>query len=567
MHLPELNLRAGRLLHFSAAVLAIIWTLHGPPDATLTSYLRLAAFCYLVIIAPQPGINLAIVLPLITVYEPFGLGRWLGLFMYTPLFWAIYSGRMFSSIQVAVFITFGQVFVITPWIEPFLDYFQLSHTPLLIFAFVYWLVVLELLKIGIRHGKTAFGIIAIVAIPTMEWLRSHLEAVLIPYQLTAHALSGNSSLAQWAEATGVIGLSVLVCAVSALAARAFSLHVGLVQRSSAHRQLAIVVAIVLFLHVLGAMRSYTLGFSDHTIKVAAIQLDAPGYRTPLQQLAIVDRLYQKLASRDDLDLVILPETSAFKGSGQIASEFEQPPLDALVEAAVSHHLVAPVLVGTLIAETSRDGSQSYRNAAIVFAGDTELASRDKRLFAPLGETTLFQNIPFLDLLGVRTTPQSGRMKVSDPGSEVRLPSGVVVRICICIEQMIPQLWRFQSTHIRPGVLVCLGDTSRLGFSKVERLQSRAARVLRAIEQRRPLVFVANGGSEWVDDRGQLVDQLSPEEEFGIWSVRLGSPDSEMTRVLRYVREDLFGIPILIPVMLLLIVLFHFDDRTNQREIP
>lgn len=125
MHIPKLNLRAGRLLHFSAAVLAIIWTLHGPPDATLTSDLRLTAFCYLVIIAPQPGLNLVIVLPLIIAYEPFGLGCWLGLFMYTPLFWAIYTGRMFSSVQVAAFITFGQVFVITPWIEPFLRYTQM----------------------------------------------------------------------------------------------------------------------------------------------------------------------------------------------------------------------------------------------------------------------------------------------------------------------------------------------------------------------------------------------------------------------------------------------------------
>jgi hypothetical protein len=61
-----------------------------------------------------------------------------------------------------------------------------------------------------------------------------------------------------------------------------------------------------------------------------------------------------------------------------------------------------------------------------------------------------------------------------------------------------------------------GEPADPRLSELERRQGRAARRLAAIQHRTPLLYVANGGSEWFSADGRLHAPTRPEDEWTHW---------------------------------------------------
>jgi hypothetical protein len=66
------------------------------------------------------------------------------------------------------------------------------------------------------------------------------------------------------------------------------------------------------------------------------------------------------------------------------------------------------------------------------------------------------------------------------------------------------------------------DLSWFDHSEEERSQSRLARRLIAIKYRRPLLYVASGGSEFWDTNGELVCAMESDTQFGVWDLSVPS---------------------------------------------
>lgn len=98
--------------------------------------------------------------------------------------------------------------------------------------------------------------------------------------------------------------------------------------------------------------------------------------------------------------------------------------------------------------------------------------------------------------------------------------GVRFAVCVCFEHVLPDVWSYHHlSNLREfDIQAAFGDMRWFDYSPVERLQSRPARRLHAIMNRVPFVYVVNGGSEWINVRGDVVQTLSPESSLGVFLV-------------------------------------------------
>lgn len=324
-----------------------------------------------------------------------------------------------------------------------------------------------LLALGTRLPAPAFVLYAPAAWVAVEYARAH-GPLSAPWALLGSALSQELVPAQVADLGGLYAVSFLAVLPSA----------ALVAPLYRRRRSALAAGAIAALLVIAA-----LGYGAWRLRdVRARMVSAPTWRIALvhAELANPERLagsraldtierHIALAPPSDapLDLVVWPENT-------VSVFLEDNP--ALVERIAAAARRAPYLIGA--PRLVGDPPRALRASAFAIGRPGITATYDKRRLVPLAETGGGGWAP---LLGFGAGEASGPLTIS----------GVRIGPSICFEAVFPELAR---ADVRGGaaLLVNLSNDTWFAPGVGPRLHFLFAR-LRAIETRRALVRVANGG--------------------------------------------------------------------------
>jgi apolipoprotein N-acyltransferase len=231
-----------------------------------------------------------------------------------------------------------------------------------------------------------------------------------------------------------------------------------------------------------------------------------------------------LVSGDPGDILFLPEGAISLGEWNDPDDPNVEPLMSLsdLKEKFGAKIDSFLVTGAMIKE--RDGKKlSFRNTAISLDRSFNLLGQvDKQFGAPLVEVNPFRGIPVLDEIGERATHLSRRMQPQWNSAVLPIGLGLQSIVAICNEHQLPDIWRQRGVHdlTRINLQLVLSDVSWFDNSEEERTQSRLARRLLAVKYRRPLLYVANNGSEFWDSNGRLVYSLGPSTQFAVWKLAI-----------------------------------------------
>jgi apolipoprotein N-acyltransferase len=172
----------------------------------------------------------------------------------------------------------------------------------------------------------------------------------------------------------------------------------------------------------------------------------------------------------------------------------------------------PLLFGSVATEIPGLDPEVWHNGAFLMAPVTGLARESyfKRKLVPFGEY-----VPLRPVFGwlEKVTPIGGDFTAGRSAAPVQVPVGpgrVPVGVLICYEDIFPALAR-DSVQSGAEVLAVLTNNAWFGEGGAAH-QHAAHSVLRAVETRRPVVRVGNGGwSGWIDESGTIRATLQNDE--------------------------------------------------------
>ncbi|MFZ5495806.1 MAG: apolipoprotein N-acyltransferase [Verrucomicrobiota bacterium] len=164
----------------------------------------------------------------------------------------------------------------------------------------------------------------------------------------------------------------------------------------------------------------------------------------------------------------------------------------------------PLLLGSVAADMPGDAPDTWRNGAFVVDPVTGLAEQSyaKRKLVPFGEyvplRSVFGWLEKVVPIGGDFTPGTVAAPLPVPAGAYRVPVGTL----ICYEDIFPALAR-ESVQSGAEVLAVLTNNAWFGEGGAA-YQHAAHSVLRAVENRRPVLRVGNGGwSGWIDEFGAI----------------------------------------------------------------
>lgn len=191
----------------------------------------------------------------------------------------------------------------------------------------------------------------------------------------------------------------------------------------------------------------------------------------------------------------------------------------------------PVLLGTIYTKRPAEPELQWYNGAFLVDPRTGLVEPGyaKRELVPFGEYVPLR--PVLGWIG-KFVPVGGDTQRGTDASPIPVPVGsrrVAVGVLICYEDIFPHLAR-ESTQAGAEVLAVLTNNGWFGEGGAA-YQHAAHSVLRAIENRRPVIRCGNGGwSGWIDEFGNVRTVLLNDRDSVYFR---GAQTTEVTRDERW----------------------------------
>jgi apolipoprotein N-acyltransferase len=429
-----------------------------------------------------------------------------------------------------------------------------------IYGGVFMAVIAALLRCSLVRRPGSLGLIlTALVLPAADYVRTISPRFGIGNLHSAHLPVANLDIAQAAHWVGAGGLSALMAFCSYAAAnwlfheRPTHWQPRIAARQVARNRLGVALGLVALTIGVGHIERLYSGRSRNSepLKIAVVQSGLPseagnapeitppsnraepqpppnpetakeGLPTETENYSASLKSY--LSSGNPCDIVFLPEGAISIGEWNDPDDPNVEPLMSLSElkekfgAEINSFLVT----GAMIKE--RLGKKlSFRNTAISLDRSLNVLGQiDKEFGAPLVEINPFQGIPILEEIGDRATHLSRRMNPQWNSAVLPVGSGIHAVVAICNEHQQPDIWRQRGVEdLTPiNLQLVLSDVSWFDNSDEERTQSRLARRLLAAKNRRPLLYVANNGSEFWDINGTLVYSLEPQTQFAVWTVSL-----------------------------------------------
>ena len=373
----------------------------------------------------------------------------------------------------------------------------------------------------------------------LEAVRLHAGFLALPWATLAQAQHANLALLQAAAWGGEASVTFLVVmgnvAIAALIASrgrpAGSRDTPVIRRgwldTSARRSVLAATAAIAAAHVGGAL---VLAEADtaNSLIVAAVQ-PSIGLRereTTEGREAIWQRLERLTlqAARSDPAVVVWPETAIGDPARDLRLAARLSALAATTRAALivgsaeTEKFASAGTAGTAI------GERGAYNSAYLVVGDQPLGTPyRKRKLVPFGEYLPGRDVvPWPRWL----VPDVDDGKAGTAGAEFDVPGrreaakdSVRIGVLICWENLFADLSR---TAVRDGAVVLVQLTNDVWFGNTRASgQHNAASVLRAVENRVPIVLASNSGpSQVIDAHGRVSARAGGLFEQGVAVARV-----------------------------------------------
>jgi apolipoprotein N-acyltransferase len=429
-----------------------------------------------------------------------------------------------------------------------------------IYGGVFMAVIAALLRCSLVRRPGSLGLIlTALVLPAADYVRTITPRFGIGNLHSAHLPVANLDIAQAAHWVGAGGLSALMAFCSYAAAnwlfheRPTRWQPRIAARQAARTRLGVALGLVALTIGVGHIERFYSGRLRNSapLKIAVIQSGLPSEASNAQNVSPPPNqtepqplpdpetakeglpsepenysasLKSYLSSGNPCDIVFLPEGAISIGEWNDPDDPNVEPLMSLSElkekfgAEINSFLVTGAMIKEHLGK-----KLAFRNTAISLDPSFNMLGQiDKEFGAPLVEINPFQGIPILEEIGDRATHLSRRMNPQWNSAVLPVGSGIQAVVAICNEHQQPDIWRQRGVDdLSPiNLQLVLSDVSWFDNSDEERTQSRLARRLLAAKNRRPLLYVANNGSEFWDINGTLVYSLEPQTQFAIWNLSL-----------------------------------------------
>lgn len=338
----------------------------------------------------------------------------------------------------------------------------------------------------------------------IEWTRSWLLGGF-PWLPLAASQWERASILQISAYTGAYGVSFVLVMINlgfaAYAHRLFRERVTGINKRSQEFFLALFLLLAcVSVHFTEAFNRR--GHSERLARIAVVQpyIEQDVKWDPDKIPGIIEVLQKTTleAAKARPDLILWPEAAtplALQGHQQMRTFVE-----SLVQRAG-----VPLLLGSVAYEKPDTPEERFYNAAFLVTPDSGVAKNyyAKRKLVPFGEF-----VPFRSVLGwiKKFAPVGdGDFRRGETSSPLLVPVGEEVAVLgplICYEDIFPQLARYSALGGSRGLVVI---TNNGWFGEGGAAYQHAAHsVLRAVENRRPVVRCGNGGwSGWIDEFGGI----------------------------------------------------------------
>ncbi len=447
-------------------------------------------------LAVASGLALGLALPKFDL----NLLAWVAL---VPLLYAVEGQRLrgvfgYSMLQGFVFYLLTLYWAVIP-LHTFADApLWMAVGPMLLLAAVEALFLAGTV-VGAAFVTRRLRIPLVLTLPILwaavEWLRSFFP-IPFPWNLVGYAAYRNLGLIQFAEITGVYGVSALIVFFNTVVNTVIAAPAS--ARRFQIRSLSALTALMVAAMVFSGLRMTQLEHAnyDGSLKVAMVQGNIPqsikwdpNFR-PSSFAVYADQTLR--AAQDHPDLIVWPEAAA--------AFYVQPdnvyPLTALSSDAeyrtrllqLARQAHTPILFGAPALSFGRYEIDSFNRAYLVSADGRIVDYYDKIDLAPFAEY-----VPARRLFGFFVHKVVVGLGEFVPGQRQTLfeVKGAKLAVLICFEGIFPDLSRNAVDH-GANVLVNITNDAWYGNSSAP-YQLLAMSALRSVETRTPMVRVANTG--------------------------------------------------------------------------
>jgi apolipoprotein N-acyltransferase len=343
-----------------------------------------------------------------------------------------------------------------------------------------------------------------IAWTAVEWIRTYFP-IGFPWNLLGYTAYRNLQLIQFAEFTGVYGISALIIFFNAVT------YIVFFRRYSRRVQtlsLGVLTAVMAAALIFGSMRINELATAPEqgSLRVAMVQGDIPqSIKWDPSFLGTSFKVYAdqtELAAKQGVDLVVWPEAAAaffFQPENRYPAGFADDASYRLKLLQLAADTGDPILFGAP-AFGVEEGVVGFYNRAYLVAGKQGVVDwYDKIQLVPFGEY-----VPARRLLGFfvnRVVKGFGDMF---PGrvQKVFQVKDAKLSVLICYESIFPDLSR---SAVKNGgeILVNITNDAWYGASSAP-YQLLAMSAMRSVETKVPMVRVANTGiSAIIEPSGKI----------------------------------------------------------------
>jgi len=390
----------------------------------------------------------------------------------------------------------------------------------------------------------------------LEYIRSHLFTGF-PWALLGYSQYLNSPTIQFADITGVWGVSFLVMMInvaiylvtSRLPVRQAGKSQVESQKLSILRQVA--PSIILLICVLSygyyklymrpALPAGRQAASDlRQIRICVIQGNIPQeFKWDPEAKDYILEKYLNITrnvNKDKPDLIIWPEAA-------LPVVLEEEPIFIEQVKKLAKEIKTPILLGVVNVQNDH-----YYNSALLISGEGEILTKyDKLHLVPFGEY-----IPFRKTLRfLETIVPIGDFTTGKEYTVFQTQASKKFSVLICFEDLFPELSR---EFIKKGADFLVNITNDAWFKKTSSpYQHLQASVFRAVENRASLVRAANTGvSGFIAPTGEILSLVQDKTGRNIFvdghaTQDINIPKKEMSFYTKY--GDIFMIICLLFVLL------------------
>jgi apolipoprotein N-acyltransferase len=494
---------------------------------------------------------------------------------FVPLFLAIEGERTWGVFGYALLQGFACNVASLYWIVITLHNFtslrlSLAVLPMLLLAGVIALYGAAGIAVGefaARRLNLPIVLTMPIAWTAFEWIRTYFP-IGFPWNLLGYAAYRNLELIQFAEFTGVYGISALIMFFNAV------VYVVLFHRYPRRTQTISLGALTAAMAAALIFGSFRISRIDNprpsgSLRIAMVQGNIPQSLKwdPrfLESSFDVYRSQSELAARRGADLIAWPEAAAaffFQPDDRYPPQLSQDAKYRQKLLSLAQELSDPILFGAPALGIEDNQVGFYNRAYLVSATGKVEAWYDKIQLVPFGEY-----VPLRSVLGFFVNRVVHGFGDMFPGRAQTLfqVKGAKLGVLICYESIFPNLAR---TEVKRGATILMNITNDAWYGKSSApYQLLAMSAMRAAETKVPVVRVANTGISAVIEPTGAITARTPLFQRGTETERVyWRPELTIYSEV----GDVFAIACLvIAAAMLLIAAFRppASSATIQDEVP